>query len=516
LPGSLFLNQYIGLPTLGGYHYFLIEKSNTMMYNKNIAYFSLISAILLLLVGSCRTVHPDPPPPTDSTRVLVPPHSEIVFPIQYKVSELEALLNEKITGTFVNAWIQLDQRGDSAQLVVTKSGPIRVKWNMPKLQVSVPLHLEGKFNVKLGDLNVKNKKPIVSDIVLQLSSDVGIKENWQLDLKSNIDTIHWLKNPELKILFISVDLQKKIDNLIRNKSPELIAKMDDAISKKLNVRKSISKLWRDIQKPIRINRKEVPFWLQIRCDSVRSKWLDSGDSILAIQLRVKTKTQILFDPDHYPMNPTLPPYREYKEDISDSIHLFLYSRIPFSLINEQLNQRLADSSLRHRLSMLKINELQVYGIDSNKIAVRVNVKGNVRGDLYLKGGIHFDTVRKVLRVDNFAFDVDTENDLLRGADWAFNSTLRDVVGSKLQFELDSLIQQIPTLMVAGIERSKVGHKIDVSVPNLQILSHDMITTKNDIQMIIQLYGVGQLELEKAVFMKNKKKLRIVKPKSTSG
>ncbi|MBK6834869.1 MAG: DUF4403 family protein [Bacteroidetes bacterium] len=150
----------------------------------------------------------------------------------------------------------MNKRGDILNLEITKSAPLKIKWQMPYLTMEVPLHLEGVGDVKIGRRRISNQDAIKGDLILTLQSRIDISTDWKLKTNSTIKKITWIKEPVLNILFVKLNLRDKVDAILKLKEKELLSNLDEQIGEKILLKKAIEKIWHDIQKPIRVNKRK--------------------------------------------------------------------------------------------------------------------------------------------------------------------------------------------------------------------------------------------------------------------
>jgi hypothetical protein len=81
------------------------------------------------------------------------------------------------------------------------------------------------------------------------------------------------------------------------------------------------------------------------------------------------------------------------------------------------------------------------------------------------------------------------------------------VQNQLSLEVQPYFDSLPKLITRGIERGRVGEKIDVTIASLKVKPVSYLITKNDLQIIFQATGHASIELEQKVFAgkKNKRK-----------
>jgi hypothetical protein len=470
----------------------------------------LIGALVYLafwLFGG-EKVAPQAPPPTQLDTTILVPRSELIFPVNFEVKELSELLNVAISGTFFKAPLTVNERGDIVELEIKRSAPLRISWQMPYLEMTVPLHLSGIGRIKVGKGMVSNREPVESDLVLTLRSHIDISSDWKLITQSTVKQITWINDPIVKIAFLRLNLRNRVDEAIHAREAELLKNIDSKVGEKIELKKAVTKIWCDIQKPLRVNKKEILIWLRNRCDSITARLVDKGSQMLSVQVACYAQSKIYFGNDTaVAINTTLPPYVKSDKDLEDRVELYIGIRIPFKLLNKKLEERIGEPELSFRNYKVKVKKLEVYGTDS-ALAMKVKLRGDVKGDIYLTAKIFFDPLTNYIGVNEVAYDINTENTLVQTADWVFHDSLPALINRKLRIPLDSLTSKIPLLLGKGIENSKVGEKLDANILINDISLHDLVITRSDIQLIALARAKAAIQIEKAAFSGKVKPLRI--------
>lgn len=464
------------------------------------------SLAVAALLFQCGRVKPEPPKPTLLETELTPPMSTVVIPVYYHVDSLEATINNKVKGTFLKKWMVLNEKGDSLYLEMTRTGRIDVAWEKHALTCSFPLLVSGKFIKHLGAITIRNSEPVEMEVVLNLVTQVGIGKDWNLTLDSKLKYIRWVKDPMLKVAMVKVNLRKKVEEAIALHQEQLIGKMDDALRDRLNTRKVIVKIWNDLQKPIRINKKSMPVWLKPYAHDLKAKLSQSGPfMVLEVELEATIQT-ILEDEDIPPSNTTLPAYKP-KTSAADSLKIFVLATLPFEKVNTILEKELKGKTIAAEGYSATVKNISAYGTDEG-LALKIQVKGDVVGNIYLRGTPYYDTTKAVFSVKDFRFDVDSENALITTADWMLHDNALGFVQEKLTIDVQPLIDQVPDLIENGIEKGKSGEKINVFVDRLDLIPQQLVITRKNIQVILKGTGKASIGLERKVFAGKKRKKRV--------
>ena len=64
---------------------------------------------------------------------------------------------------------------------------------------------------------------------------------------------------------------------------------------------------------------------------------------------------------------------------------------------------------------------------------------------------------------------------------------------------------MPTLITKGIEKGKIGRKIEVHFSGLDVDIKEYLVTRDNLQIILSAQGGADVQLQKGLFEKKKKK-----------
>lgn len=467
----------------------------------------ILSFFIFAGIVTCKKIKPEPPAASTLDTLLEPEQSVFYVPVQYRVSGFQDLINSKIEGTFVNKWMTISDKGDSLHLQVSKLRDITLRRVDRTLFIIVPLKISGLVKAKVAGVKIKNEVPVEAEVNIHLSMTLHMDSMWNLISSSRIQKIDWVKEPKLKIAFVNVNLRGTIENLLGKKESQITDKADLAFKHALNTRKVVSDIWRDIQKPIRINKKGVQVWLKFHGVDLNGRLDDTEADLISLLFELKTYTRIYFEGDSIPASNTVIPTFRRIAQTNDSLHVHVHSLIRFNMINDFLNKELADKPVSAKGYTTKIKHVRVYGTPTG-IAIELVVKGDISGTLYVTGTPAIDTVTNTLSLKNFEFDLNSESSLLNSADWILHSTVLDMISEKLKIDLNPLAAQLPNIIFKAIEKGNTGKKIDLNVDTLAIYPQVILPTKENLQLLILARGRASVVLDQRLFNKNDKKISV--------
>ncbi|MCE7864386.1 MAG: DUF4403 family protein [Bacteroidetes bacterium CHB5] len=107
-------------------------------------------------------------------------------------------------------------------------------------------------------------------------------------------------------------------------------------------------------------------------------------------------------------------------------------------------------------------------------------------------------------IDNFAFDLSSEQSLLHAASWLAHDVIIERIKPYLSLPLDSTFSVIPNLITRAIEKDKIGEKIDIRFSDFSVNIYQHLITTDNIQIILTATGKADVGLQKKVFEKTKR------------
>lgn len=459
----------------------------------------LVTFCLMLVLSGCNSINPAEPKIPVSKESFQPSVSSIQLPIIFQLEDLEELINTKIPDTLYQDLSYGNHQHDNLKVIITKSGEINLAMSGNQLDYTVPL----KAWVQVGtNLGIQTHTDFA--LALTLRSELAIKKDWKLDVKTELQTLTWLKKPKIKIAFFKVGIAKVVERLLHEKLPAILPKLDSAIAEKLPLKQEAEKIWTGIQKPIRINKKVEQFWLNVDPEQVNVSKIDGRQGNLQIDMQVQAFLTInpgqpdtvnqLVEPLPS-LNPNLP--------VTDGFHITLLAKLPFEELNRLVKSEVQGHEVMVKDYSITLKKLELKG-GANQLYLKLKVGGATKGTLYLTGVPTYDSLKKELKIKDFDFDVNTANLLVGSADWLLHDDFRSKVQDTLHLPIESHIEQLPMLIENGVAQSRLGNKLNVSLSEFKLASPDILVNNKEIQLKVIADGKIKLELEKAILSKKNK------------
>ncbi len=465
--------------------------------------FFVIGSLCLLLSG-CSRIKAPAPARTKLDSTLTVPLSTLNVPVFYVIADVEAMVNEKIGNQPREAHVAINPKRDSLHLTITKYEPVTIRYDgRTSLTIRVPVDLSGFFKVKKLGITVKNETPVHARVALTVTSKLFPDKTWNLRTETRLDRIDWVEEPKLNVAGVKVNLRPPMESALNKHKDDIIAKLDESVGGLVKMGSSIEKIWLDLQRPISINRKVVTVWLKTAGKKMNGRLMYSSRDTIAAEIGLETYIETVLDSasNAKPSIP-LPPF-ERKDSLSPGVHAFVKATIPFEVMNRVIRQVTDTMKFMYSGHEARIRSSEIYGTDQG-VAIGLSLDGDVRADVYLRGDIGFDSVQNQLVITNFVFDLSSEQSLIAAAEWLAHDQIIERIQPYLTLPMDNTFRVVPSLMTRGIEKGKLGRKIDVTWSKFDVRVFTHLVTRENIQVILEVDGHAEVKLEKGLLDKMKK------------
>jgi len=462
------------------------------MHRTTIQKVFILTAILALLVTGVFAVlktyeryRITPPVEVANAITVEVPDSRFQIPVIIDLDLLERYINTKLTGTFLTKTIFTGKsKKDEVQVRLSRTDPLSITSNGKELTCTFPLEVDATLvDMRLGKIFAGLFRPLHTSIVIQLSTPVDIDKNWNLVTRFRITGYTWKKKPLLHIGPFRKDMTTTFNRLIEEKGRKLTAMLDREIHKEVSLYATVADVWKDLQEPIIIKKKQPKAWLNFECTTLDASITLDKHAIICttgINARMRILTDSVTANIIHPL-PVLQKNHTAQSDLRSKISL--YARSSFKDINEQLQQLLEGKTFSREGHHITIRKIRTYG-SVNGLTVDIVTDKAFEGHLFMSGKPEYDTTTKKIIIRNFDYDLTSGSLLARAGDDLLHQKIRDEIATKLTLNLDSLISSIPDIGQRAISKSKAGKSIDMSIGELDIEACSFLIGRDNVHALI--------------------------------
>jgi hypothetical protein len=433
-------------------------------------------------VVSCNRVKSPPPATQNFEPAITDPVSFVAADITFNIRDLERKINQALKPVLVKEEAFEGRKGEAWRIRVERTGPVRIKYANRRVSFSAPLQVW--YSNPIGLRKDKKSRPLCA-LAVNFVSPLSVESNWRLSTKVSLENYRWIQQPTVRLLGLKVNVKNLADKLLSKRRADIETVIDKAVHDELRLDKQVSKIWSDMQKPMRISKQPQQIWLIPRPFSVAVAPVSGNAKQITLPVQIAFRVDTRFGEmpvvEHLEKLPRL--LRRNK--LPDASRLQVLVRVPYADMNEVLAQTLSKQKLDLAGGRVKIKKATLYG-GGRSLILKADVGGTVNGTLYFRGQPTYDTLDNTLRVRDMDFDVVTKERFFATADWLLHDSLRDTLQSVLVVPLKYQVESLPEKIETAFARGKVGKKTSLDVDRFRLVPQKIVIRPENIEILIKV------------------------------
>lgn len=425
--------------------------------------------------------------------ILPPVLSSVSVPLVFRLQELEDMLNRELGTVIYRDDDFEDHDKDNLKIIIRKRERIKLAALERILYTRLPLDFELTYRLPLGI-----EKSTTFSAVLHLESDLQLLRNWRVETQTDLRKLEWIETPEARLLGININLQGLAEKIFEEKKAGLMEKVDRLAYQKLDLKKPVQKVWRNLTKPIRINQKLQEVWLVAQPQSVvagqvrgRRAAQEGGqyELLVPLQLKAFVHTDVGARPDTVGPGPL--PQLDYDPTLSNRLDFRVRCQVDFRNAAALANRLLTKQAFQVEDQTVQLDSIDMVG-SGRKVIVRVDVAEPIQSRVYLQGIPAYDSTAQTVYIDSFNYVVQSEQRFFLAANAWLHDWLLAEVRRELRLPIGPLIKDLPKLIESAIAGTKTGRKLRVHFRDLRIYPEK--TMVNNEQLMMRIRAVGQAKV----------------------
>nr|WP_262923976.1 DUF4403 family protein [Spirosoma liriopis] len=441
---------------------------------------------------SCHRVRPKPPVTQDFEPPIPEPISYVAGEVTFKIRDLEQKINQSLGVVLVPEETFEGKKGEAWHLRVERTGPVRIQYANRKVSFSAPLRVW--YTNPIG-ISKKRKRRSLCALSVNFVSPLDIASNWRLNTHSRFENYQWIEQPTVRLLGVKIGVTKLAESMLDKRKAEIEGAIDQAVHNELRLDRHIRKVWRDMQKPLRIAKKPEEIWIVPKPFSIAAAPVFGDKKRITVPLqiafRVETKVGAMPVATELERLPRL--LRRAKTP--ESSRLKVRAFIPFNDVNRVVARALTEQKLGLAGGKVKIKNATVYG-GGHSLILKTEVTGAVNGTLYFHGQPSYDTLSNTLQIKDLDFDVDTKERLFATADWLLHDHLRDTLQSVMVIPLRHQIAGIPEKIETAFARGGAGKKTALDIDAFRLVPERVVVRPDGVQVLIKVESKVAVSVKK--------------------
>jgi hypothetical protein len=434
-------------------------------------------SLLVIVLSSCAGVAPltaGRPGDEAFRTALKRETSTLNVPVEAATDDLARVLNQTVRKDLYKG--STGTRGVTADVV--RNGPIVVGAADDFLYVTLPVAMSlsyGMFEMKAIAFKLKFK------------AKAGITTDWRLHTDITYLGLSDLLAEEVGLGPLSF----KPRSIVEGITQPLQKMLSDMIAQKVNdlfpLKAQVAKVWNMAQKPVLLD-KSYGAWLKLTPVEVVLYPLYARNNRVRVSVGISTYAELVVGPE--PASPTplpLPPLK-LATAFDKTFRIALNADIFYKDLRAAAAPLLLDKKFDSDGKSIVIKDFDLYG-NGDKIVIKLQTAGSLEGLFYLTARPAFDPITNAFSVADVDFDMQTQDLLLKSADWFLHGSIRGMIQEKLNMNLTSQLEQSRQMAGKALARVQLMEHVILKGEIKNLKFNDMIVQKDKIS--VQVYTEGE-------------------------
>ncbi len=431
------------------------------------------------------------------------PPSYVSFNIDFPIHELESGVNSVLPTLLIDDEIDLNKKGDILYLKVVKKGKLKMALRNNYAYASLPLDVKIAVKKKVMGITFSNQdSPITFTGTIETRASAALDSAWNFTLICDDMNLVWDEEPSLNILGIDIDMSKTMEKALEQNQDIILGELCNAVNGSLDFRKTLTKIWGDIQKPIRIAHQPLYVWLYTIPEALNAELLPMEKDTLSIHIEYKADIHITTNADQKTSYRELPSRGETLNDQS-AILAYIETAVSLKTIEKILEEKLVDKTYSYDDYHATIADIAISSKKQLMVAT-IKLKDGMTAEVVVQGK---PTLKKnmTLTLDDFKYEIKSSDNLTSTTDWLTHSMIESYLASQIFVDVSSFFNDLDSLANAGIAKSRLGDKMITHLNFRDISSYQQRIEQDTLQWIFYLEGNAGLTLKQNIFPKQSDK-----------
>ena len=287
---------------------------------------------------------------------------------------------------------------------------------------------------------------------VRVESTLRLTEGWTLASNSRVTRALPFSEDardQCKVTIFRIDVTERVMKATQEQLQRQLFLVDRAMAR-VNTRDHFEKWWRSMSRPIRLT---DSIYFTINPTAVELGPIDVDSGFATAHLRLEAEPRIVTGnrPNDFDLFTPLPPLRTRKL-MGDGLRVSLEGEFGYDVANALLRKQLVGKTIQQGKYRLNIRDISLAGIGGGQVALGVRVDGSVRGRFFLTGTPAYDNSQDQLYVPDLAFDLQTEDLLVKSLAWLRDDWIRDFRRERARFPVEGQLDRLRRLAEQGMNR----------------------------------------------------------------
>jgi hypothetical protein len=418
--------------------------------------------------------------------------SSLTVPVEVSIATLLAEVESHVPTSFGSpeAPIELPEQGRTHARISLARAPFEAALNGPiaRMAATVEYSLEATYDLPLlPDVNLGcgtdgGPRPRLTAV---LEAPITLTSEWGIATEARVAEVSAASSDardKCEVTFAGFDITGRMEAEARSFLEGHTGAIDSIVAA-VDLRPTFEGWWKILAEPIEL---EDQLWLELRPISiVRGPITGEGD-VVRVDANLQAVPRIFLGdrpPDWARPLPDLG-----TDDVEGALDILIEGAAEYDVGSEILTAALSGSSVEAAGQRLELERIEVSGIGGGRMALEVQVTGDLAGRLFLVGTPSFDPASGEVSVPDLDFSVATSSLLVSGASRALHRQLVTFLRNQARWPVADAMSWVAEKLGEGLNRELAeGVRLDGRVYDVGIIGVEARTER----LVVQAKGSAE-------------------------
>ena len=392
----------------------------------------------------------------DLDRAQPLPPSSLSVPVEVSIATLLAEVEAHVPRTFGSpeAPIQLPDEGRTNARISLARAPFEASLNgaVARMEATVEYSLDATYDLPLlPDVNLgcgtgDGPRPRLR---AALEAPITLTSEWRIATRARVADVGAASSEardQCEVTFAGFDITGRMEDEARAFLEGQTSAIDSLVGA-VDLRPTFEGWWRILSEPIEL---DEDLWLEIRPLSILRGPITGEGDVVRVDANLQAVPRITLGNRPPGWERELPPLGE--DEVDGALDILIEGTAEYAAGSRILTEALAGQGVEAAGFSLRLESVELSGIGGGRLALAVEVEGDVEGRLFLVGTPSFDSASGEVFVPDLDFSVATSSLMVSAASRALHRQLVAFLRNRARWPVDEAMSWAAEKLAEGLNR----------------------------------------------------------------
>lgn len=261
---------------------------------------------------------------------------------------------------------------------------------------------------------------------------------------------------------MSVPVTAIADRIIKSQLKSFAGMIDEQAKPYLNIKNEVATLWKRMHDPVRVS-SSPELWMKVNPLELSISSLHGDKEKLSVLVGISCKASTRLGTKPVSALTVLPKLK-MNNYTGAYFNVSVLSSLSYTKASELASAELVGKEFvfgKNGKKHITVNKIHIYP-SGDRLVTKLEVSGSVSGNIFLSGVPLFDQESEKLYLNDFDFDLDTKNKVLKSANWLAHGAFAKKLSKYFEYDLSPTLANGRSAVKEAIENRQLFDKVKLT------------------------------------------------------